>query len=200
MLDVIVSHTGMSHAYSLPGSGTVLVVLVVLGGAASVMVVSAHGSGPTDETVHACVNTNSGTIQIVDADATCKNKWEALDWNQQGPPGPQGPAGPQGPEGPVGPQGPAGEAGITGYEIVSQEGGPVDFDPVNAAGLAVSCPAEKNVLGGGITVITERGSDLQVSVVSNGPISNRTWAADLQRVDGSGNATFDVHAVCATVE
>lgn len=196
MLYVNFRHTGMSATGWLPTKATVLIVVLLVGVALSTVLVSAHGPGPTDGIIHACVNSNSGEIRLVDADATCKNNWVPLDWNQRGPAGPQGPPGPQGP---TGPQGPAGEAGVAGYEIVSQEA-TVDFEPVNLAGLGVTCPEEKKVLGGGITAIPEKGSDIEVAIVSNGPLSDRTWGADLQKREGSGNVTFTVRAICANVE
>lgn len=186
----------MSDNNWLPTKLTGLIVVLLVGVALSAVLVGAHGSGPADGIIHACVNSNSGEVRIVDADATCKNNWVPLDWNQQGPEGPQGPPGP---EGPPGPQGPVGEDGVSGYEIVSQEA-TVDFEPVNLAGLGVTCPEEKKVLGGGGTVLTEKGSDIEVAIVSNGPLSDRTWAADLQKREGSGNVTFTVHAICAIVE
>jgi hypothetical protein len=74
----------------------------------------AHGQGVTDEVIHACVNSKSGTVKILAADATCKGDWVPLDWNAIGPQGPVGPAGPEGPQGPAGPQGVVGPEGPTG--------------------------------------------------------------------------------------
>jgi hypothetical protein len=76
--------------------------------------VQAHGDGVADEVIHACVNSKSGTVKIVAADATCKGDWVPLDWNAIGLQGPVGPAGPEGPQGPVGPEGPEGLQGATG--------------------------------------------------------------------------------------
>ena len=90
-----------------------IVAMLVLGVPA---VVSALGAGPTSGLIHACVNTNSGEIKIVDADDRCKNNWTPLDWNAVGPRGPEGPEGPQGERGLVGPEGPQGERGLVGPE------------------------------------------------------------------------------------
>jgi len=76
--------------------------------------VQAHGEGVADEVIHACVNSKSGTVKIVAADATCRGDWVSLDWSAIGPQGPVGPAGPEGPQGPVGPEGPEGPQGATG--------------------------------------------------------------------------------------
>lgn len=84
----------------------------------------------TNSTVYyACVNSSSGTIKMVDADATCKQNEAKIEWNKQGPQGitgPQGPkgdtgdtgdtgaTGPQGAVGPIGPEGPKGDTGTQG--------------------------------------------------------------------------------------
>ena len=104
----------MAKVSALITQNTVVLVVGVLTVASLSAGVAAHGGGPTNSIVHACVNDNGGTIKIVGPSDECKNNWSPLDWNQVGPPGPQGPAGPQGPEGPVGPQGPAGPAGPQG--------------------------------------------------------------------------------------
>src|SRR5947209_5046291 len=80
-------------------------------------------------TYYACVNNNSGTIHMTNADGTCGNNEQKISWNNEGPAGPAGPqgdtgpAGPQGPQGdtgPAGPQGPQGPAGPQGPSGLSQ--------------------------------------------------------------------------------
>ncbi len=70
----------------------------------------------------------------------------------QGPEGPQGPTGatgPQGPQGPTGATGPQGPPGISGYEVVQYVGPLTSILPFSPAGLFLSCPSGKKVLGGG---------------------------------------------------
>ena len=80
--------------------------------------------------MHACVNDNSGEVQIVGTDETCKNNWTAVHWNGSGAagePGPEGPEGPMGPQGPVviqGPPGPEGSTGPAGSQGIAGPAGP----------------------------------------------------------------------------
>ena len=65
-------------------------------------------------TVYACVNNESGTVQIVTATTVCQPNWTLQSWNIVGPTGPAGPTGATGPAGPTGATGPAGPTGATG--------------------------------------------------------------------------------------
>ena len=87
---------------------------------------------PANNTIHACVADNNGTVRIIAEGEVCKNNESPTQWAIQGPIGPQGPqgevgpqglqgdegptgpAGPQGEQGPVGPQGPMGPQGSPG--------------------------------------------------------------------------------------
>lgn len=102
--------------FAFRGQATVLAVVVTLsGGFMGVQQVQAHGGDPS--LVHSCVNSRSGTIQIIAPNGTCRRNWTPTDWSIAGPQGPQGvqgPAGPQGLQGATGPQGLAGPAGPAG--------------------------------------------------------------------------------------
>lgn len=67
-----------------------------------------------DTNYYACVNKNSGTIQMVKENTSCSNSEEKIIWNQVGPKGDTGATGPQGPKGDVGAAGPQGSKGDTG--------------------------------------------------------------------------------------
>jgi hypothetical protein len=71
----------------------------------------ASGDG---EVYHACVNPNSGTIKMIDADASCNKNDTRISWNERGLEGPQGLQGPQGEPGPAGPAGATGPMGPAG--------------------------------------------------------------------------------------
>ena len=64
---------------------TAALVLVALMGTLVVTRLSAHGGANTD-VVHLCVNDNSGKVEVVDADATCRNNWSPLDIKAVPPP------------------------------------------------------------------------------------------------------------------
>ena len=119
----------------------VLIGALLVGGANWVM---ADGN-----TIHACVNPNSGEIKIVTGGDDCKPNEVHLQWNEEGPPGPQGPAGPKGepgPQGEQGPPGPQGPPGNDGNDGAPGEDGAPGADGTNCTvasdnGTAtISCP------------------------------------------------------------
>jgi hypothetical protein len=75
-------------------------------------------------TIYACVNNNSGQVQIVSQSTVCSNNHTKTTWNIAGPTGPIGPAGPAGPTGPTGQAGDAGPAGPQGPTGQTGEQGP----------------------------------------------------------------------------
>jgi hypothetical protein len=65
--------------------------------------------------IHACFDSKSGALRVLDAPSHVCGKFEtSIDWNQSGAPGPPGPAGANGATGPAGPAGPAGPTGAAG--------------------------------------------------------------------------------------
>lgn len=65
--------------------------------------------------IHACFDSKSGNLRVLDAPSHVCGKFEtSIDWNQSGAPGPAGPAGANGANGPAGPVGPAGPTGAPG--------------------------------------------------------------------------------------
>jgi hypothetical protein len=142
----------------VPAAAGVLLCLLFVGGVAT-------ASAADPNVIHGCVAKNGG---VSVTGTTCPKGTVPLNWNQTGPKGPagptgaqgpagptgaQGPAGPtgaQGPAGPTGAQGPAGGAGFSGYQIVSATRSVASTEPV--AGIGVTCPDGKRVLGGGGTV------------------------------------------------
>jgi hypothetical protein len=121
--------------------GTGLRRLAVVSAATAVMVAAGTATGVAtrvfsgvdeDGVIHGCFKQTNGNLRIVGAADDCRNREQAIAWNQQGiqgergergrpgpagpdgPPGPQGETGEQGPRGPAGPPGPVGPQGETG--------------------------------------------------------------------------------------
>jgi len=154
------------------GAALTAVGVVVL---AAVTFVSAHGPGPSDQIIHACVQDRNGTIRIVDGTAECGPNNSALDWNATGPTGPIGPqgiqgemgiqgeTGPQGSQGLPGPQGTQGVPGIQGETGPQGEQGPPGvlgfytnsaikpLPPGFSSEGSVFCDEGDSVTGGGYT-------------------------------------------------
>ena len=124
----------------VPAAAGVLLCLLFVGGVAT-------ASAADPNVIHGCVAKNGG---VSVTGTTCPKGTVPLNWNQTGPKGPAGPTGAQGPAGPTGAQGPAGGAGFSGYQIVSATRSVASTEPV--AGIGVTCPDGKRVLGGGGTV------------------------------------------------
>ena len=131
-----------------------------------------------------------------------------------GPAGPVGPTGPkgdtgatgatgsQGPQGPMGlmgPLGPQGLPGISGYFIASTPSTTVTVAGNSTTSMSVSCPAGKNVIGGGYESTQVAGVNYALHPVAMFPSAADTWRVTL-RVSGINNAvtiTFRVYAICA---
>ncbi|MBZ0169140.1 Serine/threonine-protein kinase pkn1 [Candidatus Methylomirabilis lanthanidiphila] len=105
----------------------------------------AHGGDPSR--IHACVNNESGTVQIIATTGTCRQGWASLDWSitgSQGPQGLQGPAGADGAQGPVGPQGPQGLQGATGPQGPA---GPTGVTGPAGPAFPITCPPDAVLVG-----------------------------------------------------
>jgi hypothetical protein len=112
--------------------------------------------------------------------------------------GATGASGPQGPMGLMGPLGPQGLPGISGYFIASTPSTTVTVAGNSTTSMSVSCPAGKNVIGGGYES-TQAAGNYAVHPVSMFPSAADTWRVTL-RVSGINNAvtiTFRVYAICA---
>lgn len=77
--------------------------------------------GP-DGVIHACYQSSTGALRVVESGVPCRGGETALQWNQVGPPGPQGPPGPEGPPGP---------SGSVGYATVNFTGELRPLDSLN---------------------------------------------------------------------
>jgi hypothetical protein len=116
----------------------------------------------------------------------------------RGATGATGPAGLTGPQGPKGNPGQTGPVGISGYQVlVFGE----SVQPTDTSGnFTVTCPAAKNVLGGGAATFNkniqvqtstplDNGAQWNVAVV---PLTGTTFG-------GSGASAVNIRIVCANV-
>jgi hypothetical protein len=97
----------------------------------------------------------------------------------------------------MGPLGPQGLPGISGFQIVGNST-TVSVPGNSTTSLAATCPAGKNVIGGGYDSIQGAGT-YALHPVSMFPSAPDTWRVTL-RVSGINNAvtvTFRVYAICA---
>jgi hypothetical protein len=90
--------------------------LGIVGAAFAIALVLAPRSADA-QTFFACVNSTTGLLYVVAANANCPPassgfSWTKISWNAVGPQGPAGPPGPQGPTGASGPAGPAGPSDV----------------------------------------------------------------------------------------
>lgn len=113
----------------------------------------------------------------------------------QGGPGVKGDKGDTGATGAIGPQGVQGPTGLSGYEQVV--GGGSTAQAGQTTRLTVTCPAGKNVLGGGYSNPDAKGTSN--TVLASFPASATTW--EVQIFNASGSSSFSVRpfAICATV-
>lgn len=154
--------------------------------------------------IHGCYQREQGTLRVIDdATESCRSTETPISWSQAGPQGevgPQGPAGPQGPQGEKGEKGDDGADGITGWQLVTAQGG-VDSGLNVPAGATALCPAGKQVLGGGYELLTEDGTSLENEasdeVLASKPI-NGGWQVWAQK-DDDVDFVVKAWAVCANV-
>ncbi|HET7235758.1 MAG TPA: hypothetical protein VFK59_04915 [Actinomycetota bacterium] len=109
--------------------------------ATGVVVAGAHGGGPKRQVIHACVDDQTGAIEVVGANDNCGAGESPLDWNGKGPKGAQGPPGPQG------------ESGFVDIQVVTASNLlDVVRSPalqVSEHGVGVDCPGSTRATGGG---------------------------------------------------
>ncbi len=202
----------------------VIVVVLLVAGAAGIMYATASGAGTT---IFACAQQQQGMLRVVSDPSQCRPSEVPISWNVQGPPGPRGPVGPTGPQGPAGPPGPPGPPGPTGATGATGATGPTGATgatgpagPAGANGVSgwefvqsapvtvsssllsagtgtanVFCPSGKKVLGGGWATTPPLGSALE-----NFPISNGSgWEVTLFVPAAQGSTSLRAFAICATV-
>ncbi|HET7236894.1 MAG TPA: hypothetical protein VFK59_10745, partial [Actinomycetota bacterium] len=113
---------------------------------AGVVVAVAHDGRPTKKVIHACVDDQTGAIQIVGGNDHCAAGESPLDWNGKGPRGAQGPPGP------------AGETGfehltvVTASKTVAIAVGSTSESLLgvgDGVGVGVDCPGDSIATGGG---------------------------------------------------
>ena len=99
------------------------------------------------------------------------------------------------PHGPTGPQGPPGAPGVAAREQVATETALSSTSPRN---LTTTCPAGKQVLGGGVEISGAGRS--RITVVENKPSGENGWEGEAWEVVATALTwKLVVHAVCAAV-
>lgn len=166
---------------------------------AAALVVAVLGSTPLGEAARTQLvpRASVGTAQIR-ANAVVSSKVRnrsllAVDFRRgQLPSGPQGPAGPQGP---VGPQGPIGAPGVSGRQIATATSA---NDSATFKSASASCPAGKQMLGGG-AAITPSSATVPVALTVS-YFNGTAWIASARETSAyAGTWVLNVIAICATV-
>jgi hypothetical protein len=140
-------------------------------------------AGVIPEVIHGCVNKSSGTIKIVDVDASCAENESLFAWNIAGPAGPPGPAGAVGPTGP---------AGTTNVRAI--------FNEVPSGTAArVFCPLGTKVISGGAASLAPGVPLIQsFPIDATGANANGTNIAGWQGATLNFSAGVQVFVICAS--
>jgi hypothetical protein len=88
--------------------------------------------------------------------------------------------------GPAGPAGANGANGVSGYQVVTES---APYNGTNQKSTNPSCPAGKQLLGGG-SVITRDGTSTEVALFEDGPNpsgSTTTWLAAGSEIPATGS-------------
>jgi hypothetical protein len=110
------------------------------------------------------------------------------------PAGPQGPMGAQGAKGDQGPQGAQGVPGLAALQIVGVES---PSSSSSSRNVTVTCPAGKQLVGGGAEVI---GASGDVALDESYPNTQTTWIARAYEVNATAdNWSLAAYAICAQV-
>ncbi len=143
-------------------------------------------------------NESLGTADVKNGSLLPKDfKAGALPAGQQGPAGPAGPAGPVGPAGPQGPAGLQGTNGVSGLQIVFATS-PLNSDIEKS--ITATCPAGKQVIGGGGFAFNFTYPD-EVALVASYPANATSWRVVAQETDAYALAwLLRTHAVCANID
>ena len=184
---------------------TLLLPMLALGLAASG--VSWATIPSSDHFIHACYETSSGYLRVVDADfsGSCTFGEQSISWSASGSPGPTGPVGPRGPTGPVGPPGQVGPRGARG--AVGPIGAPahyprvrlvtLDYPPTvtrNYTGVA-ECRDNEVPVSGGAQIIAKR-YHTAIAVTGSYPWLDHFWAVDVREMAADVPWTLRVYANC----
>ena len=174
-----------------------------------VVVAAAHGGSISRRTIHACVDNQTGAVEIVHAGSSCGQGADPLDWNGKGPRGPAGPPGPQGSDG----------FATTTVVTRSQQfvaSAPGATTLIAVVGLGVDCPGDATATGGGGTITfgsltssVPLEHDSTVDVAETGDRSTGWWVAgtlgfnnvvSIPAGNGQQAPTVTVYAVCAATD
>jgi hypothetical protein len=129
-------------------------VLISFSAVAAAAVVVAHAQlSSSDNLIHACVATQTGTLRIVNAEGSCRANESPLSWG----------------------------SGLTGYEIATTDV-LFGNTPPSSGAVTVNCPAGKRVLGGGASALNDvfggifPGSSSNLTFESASyPVDEDTW-------------------------
>ena len=113
-------------------------------------------------------------------------------------PGPTGPTGATGSSGPSGPTGPTGADGVSGWQLIP---GTPSADNEEAKTVTATCPAGKNVVGGGFLTLAVTNPD-EIVITANYPSSPTVWTVSgTLDQPGGGDDSFALQAfaICVTV-
>jgi hypothetical protein len=169
--------------------------------AAGVAVATGAIPGPSGQ-ITACYQKQSGQLRVVASARQCRRSERTLTWNQQGPQGPTGPAGPAGPPGPPGATGPAGVSAretVQGPERTAPPRNPNQF-PSGFSSAIATCPAGKQVLGGGFNLgggIDDLGEHLRV--LASAAVGTSGWRVTVLNESTTATHVFHAVAICAVV-
>ena len=173
----------------LTSTGLVVAIATTLlvGG---VVVAGAHGGGPTNKVIHACVDDKTGSIWIVDQNSGCGQDGHPLDWNGEGPRGKQGPPGPQGPPG---------DTGFASTTVVTATNSVASSatTAVTVPWVGVDCPGDSTATGGGGYTSSQNTLVASVPLEANSNTDNFAETGD--RPTGwfaAGSPPITVYAVC----
>jgi hypothetical protein len=104
-----------------------------------------------------------------------------------------------GPEGPIGPAGPVGSAGISGYEVVVAQSA---LDNTASKQLRADCPAGKQALGAGWSVLDSTDAILEGQATYFEPAFDGShWLTNARNMSGfAPEWKLRVRLVCANID
>lgn len=187
-----VTMSRFTHRLRLP-SPALIIALAALFAATSGTAVAAKlitGKQIANNSI-AGADVKNGSLQKKDLSAKARAALAGV----AGPQGPAGPAGPAGPKGADGATGPAGAPGVSGREVVV-ESTETNSDAEKTA--LATCPAGKQVIGGGANVFPNTVDDVVVREAF--PSSTTGFYVEAQEIGAIGaNWQVAAYAICATV-
>jgi hypothetical protein len=182
----------ITHRLRLP-SPALIVALAALFAATSGTAVAAKlitGKQIANNSI-AGADVKNGSLQSKDLSADAR----AALAGATGPQGSQGPAGPAGPKGADGAPGPAGAPGVSGRQVVVVSTA-TNSDAEKTA--LATCPAGKQVIGGGANVFPNDVDDVVVREAY--PSSGTGFRVEAQELGAvADNWQVASYAICATV-